>query len=195
MIKRLFDVLGSAAGIAVLSPLLAVLALLVRATSRGPALHRARRVGKGGVLFDLYKFRSMAVGSASGAAITTAGAPGGRGVGRFLRRSKLDELPQLFNVLRGDMSLVGPRPEDPRYVAIYDDEQRRVLSVRPGITSAASLQYRDEESKLSGPRWEETYVREIMPAKLRIDLDYLSRATFASDLRLIARTVAAMFRR
>jgi lipopolysaccharide/colanic/teichoic acid biosynthesis glycosyltransferase len=189
--QRLFDALASAAGIVLLSPLLLAIAILVKATSPGPVIYRARRVGRGGVLFDVLKFRTMRA-AAGGAGITRAGDPRVTAVGRVLRKYKLDELPQLFNVVRGEMSLVGPRPEDPRYVALYDDDQRRVLDVRPGITSAASIEYRDEESKLVGESWEETYVREIMPTKLRIDLGYLQGRTFISDLGLILKTVRAM---
>jgi lipopolysaccharide/colanic/teichoic acid biosynthesis glycosyltransferase len=113
--------------------------------------------------------------------------------GRFLRRTKLDELPQLINVLKGEMSLVGPRPEDPRYVALYTDKQRQILSVRPGITSAASLAYRQEERMLSGPDWEITYRTRVMPAKLAIDLDYISRRSILTDLWLLLRTGRALF--
>ncbi len=105
---------------------------------------------------------------------------------------KIDELPQLVNVLRGDMSLVGPRPEDPRYVAMYGDDQRRILSARPGITSPASLLYRSEEEQLVGDDWEQTYVERVMPEKLRIDLEYLDRRTLRTDLALIVRTLGAL---
>lgn len=194
-ISRLFDLVASAIGILLLSPLLLAVAVAVRVTSAGPAFHRAKRVGKDGHLFELYKFRSMRVGGAGGAAITRAGDPRVTPIGRIIRRAKLDELPQLFNVVKGDMSLVGPRPEDPRYVAMYDAEQRRILSVRPGITSAASLQYRDEESHLTGDDWERTYIEKIMPEKLRIDLDYLAKKSLLTDLRLIFATVGTMFGR
>lgn len=115
-------------------------------------------------------------------------------VDRWLRRTKLDELPQLLNVLIGEMSLVGPRPEDPRYVALYTPEQRRVLRARPGITGAASLAYRHEEQMLAGPDWEIVYRTQVLPAKLTIDLNYLSRRSLRTDLRLILRTIAAMFK-
>ena len=123
-------------------------------------------------------------------------------VGRWLRRLKLDELPQLINVLKGEMSLVlseaeglvGPRPEDPRYVALYTPEQRRVLAVPPGITSPASIRYRSEEQMLTGPDWESQYVNVILPDKLRIELEYLQHRTFFSDLRIILETVLALFR-
>ena len=165
----------------------------MKVSSPGPVFHRGERIGRGGKPFTLYKFRSMRVGD-SGPAITRAGDPRVTPVGRFLRRTKLDELPQLLNIVSGDMSLVGPRPEAPRYVELYDDEQRRILSVRPGITSPASLVYRSEEEQLVGADWERLYVEAIMPAKLRIDLEYLDRRTLASDLRIIVRTIAALLR-
>ena len=191
--RRLLDLAASASGLVLLSPLFAVLAVAVKASSAGPVFHRGERIGRGGKAFTLYKFRSMRVGD-SGPAITRAGDPRVTAVGRFLRRTKLDELPQLINIAIGDMSLVGPRPEAPRYVAMYDEEQRRILSVRPGLTSPASLAFRSEEEQLVGPDWERLYVETIMPAKLRIDLEYIGRRTLASDLRVIARTVAALLR-
>jgi len=114
-------------------------------------------------------------------------------IGGWLRRTKLDELPQLINVLRGDMSLVGPRPEDPRYVALYTPAQRQVLKVKPGITSAASLTYRHEESMLSGPEWETIYRNEVMPTKLKIDLAQTMDGNVWSDMRIIARTIVSIF--
>jgi lipopolysaccharide/colanic/teichoic acid biosynthesis glycosyltransferase len=191
--RRLLDLVASTAGLVLFSPLFAVLAIAVKASSPGPAFHRGERIGLGGKPFALYKFRSMRIAE-SGPAITRAGDPRVTGIGRFLRRTKLDELPQLINVLAGDMSLIGPRPEAPRYVAMYDAEQRRILSVRPGITSPASLLYRSEEAQLVGSDWERLYVETIMPAKLRIDLEYLERRTLASDLRIIAGTIAALLR-
>lgn len=191
--KRLLDVVAAGAGLMVLSPLFAVLAVAVKLSSPGPVFHRGERVGRGGGVFRLLKFRSMRVGE-PGPGITRAGDPRITPVGQFLRRTKLDELPQLVNVLRGDMSLVGPRPEAPRYVDFYNAEQRRVLSVRPGITSPASLAYRSEEEQLIGEAWEQAYVERIMPAKLAIDLEYLARRTLLTDVGVIVRTLAAMFR-
>jgi lipopolysaccharide/colanic/teichoic acid biosynthesis glycosyltransferase len=151
-------------------------------------------VGKDGRLFHLYKFRSMVADAAQrGPGVTGSGDPRVTGVGRILRRTKLDELPQLFNTLIGDMSLVGPRPEDPGYVKSYSVEQLRVLSVRPGITSAATVLHRHEEQMLTGPDWEETYRKEILPAKLRIELDYLSRRTLSGDMLILAQTASALF--
>lgn len=191
--RRVFDGLMSALGLILLSPLLLLLAAWVKVDSRGPVFYRARRVGKDGHLFALYKFRSMVVDAdKQGPGITVSADRRVTRAGRFLRRTKLDELPQLINVFKGEMSLVGPRPEDPRYVALYTPEQRRVLAVRPGITSAASLAFRHEEQLLEGGNWEEIYREQVMPAKLAIDLAYLERRTMLSDLRLILRTVAAM---
>lgn len=192
MLKRAFDLLASATGLIILSPLLVGIALAVRLTSHGPALYRAQRVGRHGKEFTLYKFRSMvADADRHGPGITAANDDRVTGVGRFLRRTKLDELPQLLNVLRGDMSLVGPRPEDPRYVALYTPEQRRILKQRPGITSMASLTYRHEEQMLAGDDWERVYVEQVLPAKLAIDLDYAQRAKLWRDIALIFRTVLA----
>jgi lipopolysaccharide/colanic/teichoic acid biosynthesis glycosyltransferase len=153
------------------------------------------RVGRHGVPFKLYKFRSMVVNADKiGAGITTAHDPRITPIGRFLRRTKLDELPQLINVLRGEMSLVGPRPEDPRYVALYTEEQRRVLRARPGMTSLASVRYRNEQALLSGDDWETRYIQQIMPDKLAIDLQYIERATLLSDLGVLWQTFLALFR-
>ncbi|HUS16727.1 MAG TPA: polysaccharide biosynthesis protein, partial [Chloroflexia bacterium] len=141
----------------------------------------------------VFKFRTMIVDAdQAGSAITAAGDARITSMGRWLRRTKLDELPQLLNVVRGEMSLVGPRPEDPRYVAFYTPEQRRVLCVRPGITGAASLTYRNEEALLTGPDWERAYREDVMPAKLALDLAYLTRRTLLSDMGLILQTVSAL---
>jgi lipopolysaccharide/colanic/teichoic acid biosynthesis glycosyltransferase len=192
--RRSLDILVAALGLFVLSPLFAGLALWVALDSRGPVLYRARRIGLHGTQFSLYKFRSMvADADRQGPGITIAQDQRITRAGRFLRRSKLDELPQLINVLDGSMSLVGPRPEDPRYVALYTAEQRRILDVKPGITSAASLTYRNEQELLTGVDWETQYRNEIMPAKIAIDLAYEEKRTVGSDLQLIARTVLAMF--
>lgn len=193
-VRRLLDIIASMAGLAVLSPLFVLVGLWIKLDSPGPVFYRAPRVGQDGRLFRLYKFRSMVIDADKrGPGITAAGDTRITSVGRFLRRTKIDELPQLINVLRGDMSLVGPRPEDPRYVAFYTPEQRRVLAVRPGITSAASLIYRHEEQLLSGEDWETIYRTKVLPEKLAIDLAYLEQRTLGSDLKLIFRTIAAMF--
>jgi lipopolysaccharide/colanic/teichoic acid biosynthesis glycosyltransferase len=193
---RCVDLAGAGIGIALLSPLLLGLALLVRLTSPGPAIFRSTRVGRGARPFTLYKFRSMiANADLQGPAITAANDTRITGVGRLLRRSKLDELPQLLNVLKGDMSIVGPRPESPAYVARYSREQLEILEARPGITSPASLQFRDEEAQLTGETWDDYYIHTVMPAKLAIDLDYLRQRTVRSDLRLVIQTVKSLVRR
>jgi lipopolysaccharide/colanic/teichoic acid biosynthesis glycosyltransferase len=195
MVKRLFDILVSAAALVLLLPILLGVAIAIKLSSPGPIFYRAVRVGRHGVPFKLYKFRSMVVNADKiGAGITTAHDPRITPIGRFLRRTKLDELPQLINVLRGEMSLVGPRPEDPRYVALYTEEQRRVLRARPGMTSLASVRYRDEQALLSGADWETRYVQQIMPDKLAIDLQYMERATLLSDLGVLWQTFVALFR-
>lgn len=194
-VRRLFDILVAGSGLLLLSPLFVLVAVGIKLNSPGPVFYRAQRVGKDGDLFRLFKFRSMVSGAdRNGPGITVSGDARITSVGRFLRRTKIDELPQLLNVLFGDMSLVGPRPEDPRYVAQYTVEQRQALRVRPGITSAASLAYRHEEQILAGADWEVTYRTQVLPAKLAIDLDYLAHRTLFSDVKLVLDTVFAMFR-
>lgn len=196
MPKRLFDLVASAVGLVALLPLLLALAVAIRLTSPGPALHHARRVGQAGRAFTLYKLRTMvADAAAAGPGITAAGDPRITHLGALLRRTKLDELPQLWNVLKGDMSLVGPRPEDPRYVALYSPEQRRTLAVRPGITSLASIKFRHEERLLQGSDWERAYCEEVLPSKLAIELEYLERRSVILDLYILFATLGALFAR
>lgn len=195
MLKRAFDIAGAVAGLIVTSPIFLLVAIAVKTTSRGPVFFRGLRVGKNGVPFRILKFRSMGEARGDGhPKITRVNDPRVTRVGGFLRRTKIDELPQLVNVLRGEMSLVGPRPEDPRYVELYSDAQRVVLDVRPGVTSPASMVYRDEESLLMGSDWEEQYRTRIMPDKLRIEQEYLRHRTFLGDLAIVFRTIAAIFR-
>lgn len=192
-VRRVIDFTVAALGLLLISPLLGILALLIKLNSSGPIFYRGRRVGKDGEVFYLYKFRSMYVNAdKQGPGITASGDSRITYIGSFLRRTKLDELPQLLNVLRGEMTLVGPRPEDPRYVALYTPAQRYILSVKPGITSAASLAYRHEEKLLAGTNWETTYCTQVLPAKLAIDLNYLAKQTLFSDFWLILRTIVAM---
>jgi len=187
---RGLDLIASSIGLVILAPVFLVIGLAVKLTSAGLVFYRAERVGQGGHLFKLYKFRSMyRDADRQGPGITAKDDQRITPVGRFLRRTKLDELPQLINVLRGEMSLVGPRPEDPRYVALYTPLQRQVLDVRPGITSPASLRYRAEETLLKGEDWETIYVKQILPDKLAIDLAYVRQRTLWNDLALILRTI------
>lgn len=193
MLKRSFDVGVSALVLLVLSPLLLTLAFAVALTSPGPVFYRATRVGRYGKPFKMYKFRTMVVhADRSGLAITAAGDKRVTRIGRWLRRTKLDELPEFINVLFGDMSLVGPRPEDPHYVALYTEEQRRVLQVRPGITSVASVRYRNEEDLLDSDDPETQYITEIMPAKLKLDLEYIDSANLWLDLTILWQTFFAL---
>jgi lipopolysaccharide/colanic/teichoic acid biosynthesis glycosyltransferase len=194
-LKRGFDLAAALLGLGLLAPLFAVIAAVVKLTSPGPVFYRAPRVGLGGALFGLYKFRSMhAEAPRLGPGITRAGDPRITPVGAWLRRYKLDELPQLINVVRGEMSLVGPRPEDPRYVARYSPEQRRVLTVRPGLTSVASVRYRHEEALLVGEDWEQTYLQVVMPDKLRLELAYLDGWNLSADWRVLWETAVALLR-
>jgi lipopolysaccharide/colanic/teichoic acid biosynthesis glycosyltransferase len=194
--KRAFDVVASVVGLIVASPLLAVIAIAIWLDDRGPVLFRQQRVGEGGRLFPMLKFRTMVRNAEQiGLQLTVGGDPRITRCGQFLRRSKLDELPQLVNVLRGDMSLVGPRPEVPRYVAMYSPGQRRVLKLRPGITDPASAEFVDEGVILSrSPDPEQTYVQEILPRKLQLNLEYAARATLRSDVVTILRTFGAITR-
>ena len=191
--RRALDLVVGGTLLLVAAPALAVLAAAVRATSPGPALFVQERVGRDGRPFGLLKLRTMVADApARGAALTAPGDPRITRLGGWLRRWKLDELPQLVNVVRGDMSLVGPRPEDPRYVALYTEEEREVLRARPGITGPASLAYRHEEALLSDDDWEARYRSEVLPAKLALDREYLSRRTVWSDASLVLRTVASL---
>jgi lipopolysaccharide/colanic/teichoic acid biosynthesis glycosyltransferase len=191
--KRLLDMLASGLGLLLLSPLLLAVAVWIRLDSPGPVLFRQTRVGRFGAPFIIHKFRTMRV--EPGAAITVGEDPRITRSGRFLRASKLDELPQLWDVLRGAMSLVGPRPELPRYVELYPAELRkRVLSVRPGITDPASLAFSHEAELLAkAPDPEREYRDVILPAKLRLSAAYVADASLAGDLRIILRTLARVF--
>lgn len=196
-IKRALDIAFSAAVLVLLAPLLAVIALWVRLGSPGPVIYQQERVGRHGRLFRIYKFRTMHVGAdAAGPAITIGADVRITRAGHFLRRSKLDELPQFVNVLRGDMSVVGPRPEVPRYVALYPpDVAEQVLSVRPGITDLASLAFRNESELLAqSDDPERTYVQEIMPAKLHYACQYVRGQSLWLDLTIIARTATTLAR-
>jgi len=194
--KRAFDLLLALAGLAVFWPLMLLAALWVRLDSPGPALFRQVRVGRDGQLFRILKFRTMADRPGDGRQITVGADPRITRSGRVLRAAKLDELPQLFNVLRGEMSFVGPRPEVPKYVAMYTPEERRVLALRPGITDLASIKYRREAEILaSAEDPERTYVETVMRDKLRINLEYAARAGLLADLGVVLKTLAALARR
>jgi lipopolysaccharide/colanic/teichoic acid biosynthesis glycosyltransferase len=192
-LKRGADLLAAGLALVVLAPILALLAILVGTTSRGPILFRQERIGLDGRPFRILKFRTMRPGD--GLPITGAGDRRVTPVGALLRRAKLDELPQLWNVVRGEMSIVGPRPEVPLYVAGYGPAERRVLEARPGLTDPATLEYRDEERLLGAvppDRREAYYTTEILPRKLRLNLAYVDGATFWGDALLVGRTLMAI---
>jgi lipopolysaccharide/colanic/teichoic acid biosynthesis glycosyltransferase len=185
LVRRLFDAVSASAGLVLLLPVFAVLALAIVLDDGPPVLFRQTRIGRGGRPFRLWKFRTMRVGS-RGRAITAAGDHRVTRVGAALRKWKLDELPQLFNVLVGDMSLVGPRPEVPEFVEPDSPVWDAVLKVRPGITDLATLFYRSEERLLGAARDPVAFYREtVLPAKLRLNLKYMASRSFAQDLRLI----------
>jgi lipopolysaccharide/colanic/teichoic acid biosynthesis glycosyltransferase len=192
--KRLFDLAISSAALAALGPPLLAIGAAVRATSRGPALFRQERVGREGRRFRIWKFRTMVDGAAAnGPEVTASGDPRVTPLGRLLRRTKIDELPQLVNVWLGDMSLVGPRPEVPKFVARYSPDQRSVLAVRPGITDPASVRYRDEERVLAGHAdRERAYAEILMPKKLALAKRYVARQSFAGDLAILWETALAV---
>lgn len=193
--KRVFDLATALLALTVTAPLWPVIALAIRIETPGPVFYRATRVGRGGTPFSLLKFRSMRTGS-GGPGVTARTDARITRVGRVLRKSKLDEVPQLINVLRGEMSLVGPRPEDARYLPFYSDAELAVLSIRPGITGAASVAYRHEENVLAAAGdVEAAYRTEVLPAKLALELEYLTRRSLISDVRLLVQTVLAIGRR
>ena len=198
MFKRFFDVLGAGFGLVLLAPLLVGIALWIKLDSRGPVFFRQQRVGRFGTPFHIHKFRSMRENAPlAGPQITIGADLRITRAGLFLRRTKLDELPQLLDVLAGTMSLVGPRPEVPRYVAMYPPEVRdKVLSVRPGITDPASIAYRDESTLLArAADPERAYIEQIMPAKLRYAVEYVDHMSLANDLRLIGATLRLLLSR
>lgn len=191
MAKRAFDLFWSALGLATLFPLLVLVALAVKVGDGGPVFFRQVRIGRSGHPFRIWKFRTMAIDAERlGRSITVGCDSRITGIGGFLRRSKLDELPQLMNVLLGEMSLVGPRPEVPCYVECYTEQQRQVLAMRPGITDLASIKYRQESTLLAeAADPDATYVEVIMPDKIRLNLEYASRAGLWSDFLVILATL------
>ena len=193
--KRLFDLVLSGFGLLLLSPLFLVVALVIKLDSRGPVFFRQERVGRYGRPFLIFKFRTMTVAQRETLQITVAGDTRVTRIGSFLRRYKIDELPQLIDVVRGTMSLVGPRPEVPQYVAQYPVEQReRILSVRPGITDFASILFRNESDLLAGAEDpEQIYLNTVLPEKLRIAVNYVDHASLAGDLRVLGLTVNTVF--
>ena len=191
MLKRIFDILLSGIGILLLLPLFLVVIVWIKADSKGSAFYRQLRVGQFGKDFSLFKFRSMRIGSDKAGLLTIGGRdPRVTRSGVFIRKYKIDELPQLINVFIGHMSLVGPRPEVRKYVDLYNETQRRVLLVKPGITDLASLEYFDENDLLAKSEHpEKTYVEVVMPHKLELNLQYIDQSGLLADVRIILRTI------
>jgi lipopolysaccharide/colanic/teichoic acid biosynthesis glycosyltransferase len=194
--KQLLDTLLAFFGLAFTFPLLIVCAAAIRLDSRGPIFFQQLRVGQYGKLFSVFKFRTMVNhASRNGSDITASGDPRITAIGKWLRKFKLDEIPQLLNVLKGEMSLVGPRPELPQYVATYNDKQKRVLELRPGCTGSAALAFIDEEKLLAAaPNKESFYTNVLLPRKLDLDLAYRDSISFVTDLKLILITAVRLFR-
>jgi lipopolysaccharide/colanic/teichoic acid biosynthesis glycosyltransferase len=195
-VKRVFDISVSIIGLVLLAPLLAVIALAVRTCTVGPALYRSARIGRAGEPFQLLKFRTMRVGADRlGGSSTPDDDPRVTNLGAFLRRYKLDELPQLWNVLVGHMSLVGPRPQVPWAVERYTEEEKIVLTVRPGITDPASLRFANEGEILRGqPNPDQAYFDLIHPEKMRLSIHYVKTRSFVGDLRILAATLGTALR-
>lgn len=174
----------------ILFPLFVIIGLLIKINSKGPVLYKSERAGKQGRVFTMYKFRTMVdKAKNNGPPVTSRNDPRVTWTGRMLRKTKLDELPQLFNVLKGDMGFVGARPEDPDIVKNYNHMFREILQYRPGITSPASIQYKSEESLIPEDNWETVYIQNILPRKIQMDTEYMQQAGFFKDIGVILRTV------
>ena len=189
--KRAFDLLSSISGLIILSPLFILISIWVKTSSKGPIFFVQKRVGKDFKEFNLYKFRSMVVDAPkTGLQITSGDDPRITKVGKFIRKTKIDELPQLINVIKGEMSLVGPRPEVKKYVDIKKDDYKKVLSVHPGITDLAAIEFRDEEKILEGfEDKEKAYINEVLPQKIALYYKYIDNITFKSDIKIILQTL------
>jgi len=196
MLKRLFDIIFSLTGLVIFFPLIVILAILIKKEGRGPVLYRGVRVGRGGKLFKMLKFRTMVVDAEKiGGPSTSDDDPRITKSGNLLRKFKLDELPQLINVLKGEMSFVGPRPEVPMEVKTYNDEEKRILTVKPGITDYASLTFHNEGEILKGSEDpHQAYREKIRPEKLRLGLKYVDSQSFRIDIKIIIQTLSALIR-
>ena len=197
MAKRIFDILFSIVGLIFFSPLLLTICILIKLEDGGPVFYRGLRVGQNGTLFKIYKFRSMVVNAEKiGGSSTADDDPRITKIGKFVRKYKLDELPQLINVLKGEMSFVGPRPEVQHYVNMFTKEEKSILTVSPGITDWASLWNSDEGAILAGsPDPERTYMEEIRPEKIRLQLKYVKERSFFTDISIILQTISKVIKR
>ncbi|CEP81797.1 sugar transferase [Paraclostridium sordellii] len=195
-IKRIFDIVTSFIGLILLSPILIIIAVFIKLDSKGPVFFKQKRVGKNKQIFEIYKFRTMVIDAEKlGKQITVGNDNRITKIGKFIRKCKLDELPQLINVLKGEMSLVGPRPEVPKYVELYDVYQEQVLLVQPGITDYASIEFRNENELLGKSKNPEaTYIDEIMPTKIELNLLYIKNISLLEDFKLIFNTILAILK-
>jgi glycosyltransferase len=190
LLKRIFDIVSSLFGLIVLSPFMLIIAILIKLDSKGPIFFKQVRVTKNGREFKIFKYRTMKIGSDKYSQITVGKDSRITKVGDFLRKYKLDEIPQLINVLIGDMSLVGPRPEVPKYVALYTEEQREILKVRAGITDYASIEFSNENDILANETDpEKAYIEKIMPRKIELNKKYLSEISVMTDIKIILLTI------
>lgn len=194
ILKRIFDIVVSFVGLVILSPLFLILAIAIARDSKGPVFFKQTRVGRNGVPFKIYKFRTMVEDAeARGMQLTVGDDSRITNVGTFLRKTKIDELPQLINVFKGEMSFVGPRPEVPKYVGLYTEDQRQVLMVRPGITDLASIEYRNESELLAtADNPEKVYIEEVMPRKIELNKKYIENISLCGDIRIIFKTLASL---
>lgn len=196
MLKRLFDIFFSFAGIVFLSPVILITAAAVKLFDNGPVFYRAPRVGKNGKIFKMIKFRTMSVNADKGASSTKSDDPRITKPGAFLRKYKLDEIPQLFNVFYGEMSIVGPRPQIQWAVDLYTEEEKKVLTVRPGITDYASIKFHNEGEILKGaPDPDKAYMELIHPEKMRLSLEYVRNKSIFTDIKIIFLTIASIFKK
>ena len=196
MLKRSFDILSSGFGLLLILPILLIISVAIALSSKGGVFYKQRRIGLNGEAFNILKFRTMFVDSDRSGLLTVGDRdPRVTPIGYYLRKSKLDELPQLLNVLKGEMSMVGPRPEVPKYVALYSEDDRIVLTTRPGITDYASIHFRNENEILKiAQNPEETYIEEIMPLKLKLNKKYIDEKGLWIDLKIIFLTIFSIFK-
>jgi lipopolysaccharide/colanic/teichoic acid biosynthesis glycosyltransferase len=195
MLKRLFDILFSSLGLIVMFPILIFSAIAIKLDSQGPALYRGKRIGRYGKPFRIYKFRTMVINAEElGGPSTANDDPRLTKFGKLIRKYKIDELPQLINVLKGEMSFVGPRPQVPEDVALYTKEEKNILSVLPGITDWASIKYHNEGEILRGTQDpDQAYIEKIRPGKIMLELEYVRNHSFWIDLKILLKTVKTLF--
>ena len=190
MLKRIFDIILSLFGLIILLPFMLIIAIFIKLDSKGPVFFKQLRVTKNGREFKIFKYRTMRVGSDKYSQITVGKDDRITKIGSFLRKYKLDEIPQLINVLIGDMSLVGPRPEVPKYVALYTDEQKEILKVRAGITDYASIEFSNENDLLASEEDpEKAYIKKVMPKKIELNKKYISEISMLTDIKIILLTI------